>query len=191
MVESLNWRRMRWRLRGAWQWPAFAALTVVDALLAARLPFQGEGADLIGAVLFATFVNLLAVAVVAPFAGMALRRRRRDLPALIARDYAGTGLLIAITGLMLVGGVAHRSSVVAERADERAVFVAVHEYVLASAPAFMGGVAEMDLRRLYDDHYRACVYRPQERLPICLFVNTDQSPAGVKRDPARHPNEGF
>src|SRR4051812_17125469 len=107
MVESLNWRRMRWRLRGAWQWPAFAALTVVDALLAARLPFAGEGADLIGAVLFAAFVNLLAVAVIAPFAGMALRRRRRDLPTLIARDYAGAGLLVTITFLMLVGGVVH------------------------------------------------------------------------------------
>src|SRR4051812_17810009 len=42
MVESVRWRRLRWRLRGAWQWPAFAVLTVVDALLVARLPFQGE-----------------------------------------------------------------------------------------------------------------------------------------------------
>jgi hypothetical protein len=191
MVESLNWRRMRWRLRGAWLWPAFAALTLFDALLAARLPFQGEGADLIGALLFAGFVNLLAVAVFAPFAGMALRRRRRDLPAMIARDYAGTALLVGIAVLMVAGGIAHRSSVQAQRADERAVVVAVHDYVLASAPAFTPGLPVMDLRRLYDDHYRACVYRSQERLPICLFVNTDQSPAGVKRDPARHPNEGF
>jgi hypothetical protein len=191
MVESLNWRRVRWRLRGAWQWPAFAGLTVFDAVLAVRLPFQGEGADVIGAVLFAAFVNLLAVAVFAPFAGMALRRRRRDLPALIARDYAGTALLLAIASLMLVGGIAHRSSVQEARADERAVVLAVHDYVLASAPAFASGLPVMDLRRLYDDHYRACVNRPEERLPICFFVNTDQSPAGVKRDPARHPNEGF
>src|SRR6201991_105331 len=181
MVESLNWRRVRWRFRGAWQWPAFAALTVFDAVLAARLPFAGEGADVIGAVLFAGFVNLLAVAVVAPFAGMALRRRRRDLPALIARDYAGTALLFAITFLMLAGGLAHRSSVQEARADERAVFFAVHDYVLASAPAFTAGLGTMDLRRLYDDHYRACVYEPNERLPICLFVNTDPSRAGVKR----------
>ena len=43
MVESVRWRRLRWRLRGAWQWPAFIVLTLVDALLVARLPFQGEG----------------------------------------------------------------------------------------------------------------------------------------------------
>ena len=43
MVESVRWRRLRWRLRGAWQWPTFALLTVLDALLVARLPFQGDG----------------------------------------------------------------------------------------------------------------------------------------------------
>src|SRR3954447_19649845 len=144
MVESLNWRRVRWRLRGAWQWPAFAALTVFDALLAARLPFQGEGADVIGAVLFATFVNLLAVAVLAPFAGMALRRRRRDLPRFIARDYAGTGLLLAITLGLLCGGLLHRSALADERADQRAVFVAVHKYLLAEEPLFAPHLASLD-----------------------------------------------
>src|SRR5262245_17358113 len=63
MVESVFWPRLRWRMRGAWQWPAFAALTVVDALLIALLPFQGDGPDLIGALLIAGFANLLAVAV--------------------------------------------------------------------------------------------------------------------------------
>ena len=49
MVESIRLRRLRWRLRGAWQWPVFAVLTVVDAVLIARLPFQGEGPDALGA----------------------------------------------------------------------------------------------------------------------------------------------
>jgi hypothetical protein len=31
------------------------------------------------------------------------------------------------------------------------------------------------------------VYGSEED-PICLFVNTDQSPAGVRRDPSRDPN---
>ena len=35
-------------------------------LLVARLPFQGEGADAIGAFLVAGFFNLLAVALLAP-----------------------------------------------------------------------------------------------------------------------------
>src|SRR3954471_24302535 len=48
MVESVFWPRLRWRMRGAWQWPAFAALTLVAALALARLAFQGGGPDAIG-----------------------------------------------------------------------------------------------------------------------------------------------
>ena len=188
MVESVRWRRLRWRLRGAWQWPAFVVLTVVDAILIAVLPFQGEGADAYGAVLLAGFLNLLGVALVAPLLGIALRRRRRDLPSLIARDYAGTMVLAVITAGLVAGGWVHRAAVVRERANERAVFTAVHDYVVHSEPRFIGGLATMSTIRLEPEHYRACVMGP-ETLPICLFVNTDQSPAGIKRDPSRDPNE--
>jgi hypothetical protein len=188
MVESVRWRRLRWRLRGAWQWPVFVVLTLVDALLAARLPFQGEGTDAFGAVIFAGFVNLLIVAVVAPIAGLALRRRRRDLPWFIARDYAGTAALVFICAALIGGGLLHRTALAAERANERAVFLAVHNYVIRQAPQFVEGLSTLDRRKLESDSYRACVYRSQERLPLCFFVNTDQSPAGIKLDPTRHGN---
>jgi hypothetical protein len=187
MVESVRWRRLRWRLRGAWQWPAFIVLTLVDAFLVARLPFQGEGADAIGAFLVAGFLNLLAVALLAPACGWLLRRRRRDLPFMIARDYAGTALLLVITLAILAGGLTHRSAVLEERADQRAVFAAVHDYVVESAPQFVGGLGTLDNLKLETDRYRACVLGP-EQLPLCLIVNTDQSPAGVTRDPSREPN---
>jgi hypothetical protein len=187
MVESVRWRRLRWRLRGAWQWPAFVVLTIVDAFLVARLPFQGEGTDAIGAFLVAGFFNLLAVALLAPAFGWLLRRRRRDLPFMIARDYAGTALLFLITFGILAGGLTHRSAVLQERADQRAVFAAVHDYVVQSAPAFVTGLGTLDNLKLETDHYRACVLGP-EKLPLCLIVNTDQSPAGVTRDPSREPN---
>jgi hypothetical protein len=169
----------------------FAVLTVVDAVLIARLPFQGDGADAIGALLFAGFLNLFAVAVLAPLAGMFLRRRRRDLPSLIARDYAGTALLALITVGLLAGGLAHRSALLSERADQRAMFTAVHDYVVHTEPEYIGGLAALDAVRLEAERYRACVYGPQERRPLCLFVNTDQSPAGVRRDPSRDPNDGY
>jgi hypothetical protein len=188
MVEPVWRRRLRWRLRGAWQWPTFAVLTLVDAALAAWLPFSGAGADAVGAFLLAGFVNLLAVALLAPFAGMTLRRRRPDLPFFIARDYAGTALLAVITCALLAGGLLHHSALTAERADREAVFVAVHKYLEAEAPAFAPYAGAMDTRLLEPDSYRACVYRPQEKLPLCFFVNTDQSPAGIKRDPARAAN---
>jgi hypothetical protein len=185
MVESVRWRRLRWRLRGAWQWPAFIVLTIADAALVAWLPFQGGGTDAMGAFLVAGFFNLLAVALLAPVFGWLLRKRRKDLPFVIARDYAGAALLVAITCGILVGGLIHHSEVIEERDDEAAVSAAVHTYVAHQAPRFVGGT--IDSVRLETDHYRACV-TATEKLPICLFVNTDQRPAGVVRDPSREPN---
>ena len=187
MVESVWWPRLRWRMRGAWQWPAFAVLTVADAVLIARLPFRGDGADAAGALLLAGFFNLLAVGVLAPLLGLAVRRRRRDLPFVVARDYAGTALLAGVTCALVVGGILHRSAVTEERADRAALMAGVHDYVLSQAPRFAAGLDRPDIVELETDHYRVCVYG-SDRLPMCLFVNTDQRPAGIRRDPSREPN---
>jgi hypothetical protein len=190
MVESVFWPRLRWRMRGAWQWPAFAVLTVADAVLIARLPFRGDGADALGAVLLAGFFNLLVVGVAAPLCGLLVRRVRPDLPSVVARDYAGTALLALVTGALVAGGLAHRSGVVEENADRAALMMGVHDYVLSQAPAFQGGLRAPDVVKLEPDRYRACVYG-SARLPLCLFVNTDQRPAGIRRDPSREPNTGL
>jgi hypothetical protein len=190
MVESVFWPRLRWRMRGAWQWPAFAALTVADAVLLARLPFRGNGADALGALLLAGFFNLLVVGVAAPLCGLLVRRRRRDLPAVVARDYAGTVLLALVTGGLVAGGLAHRSGVEEERADRAALLVGLHDYVVSQAPAFEAGLRSPDIIRLEPDHYRACVYG-SAALPLCVFVNTDQRPAGIRRDPSREPNTPY
>ena len=144
-------------------------LTVVDAVLVARLPFQGEGADAIGAMLLAGFFNLLAVALVAPVLGMLLRRRRRDLPFMIARDYAGTALLVVITvrACSRAGWrTARRWSTSAP--TERAVFAAVHDYVVASEPRVRRRPGRAEHARLEPEHYRACVDGPGEApdLPV-------------------------
>ena len=112
------WRsRARWRLRGALLWPAFWALTLLDALLLGRLPIAGDGGTaFVPAFLLSGFFNLVAVAIVAPLAGLALRRRRRDLPQVIAYDHAGTALLVCVTAGLVVGGLIHRDA----RKDDRA-----------------------------------------------------------------------
>jgi hypothetical protein len=190
MAESVFWPRLRWRMRGAWQWPAFGVLTAADAVLIARLPFRGDGADALGAVLLAGFFNLLVVGVAAPLCGLLVRRVRRDLPFVVARDYAGTALLLAVTGGLLAGGLAHRSGVVEEQADRAALMMGLHDYVVSQAPAFEAGLSRPDVVRLEPDHYRACVYG-SATLPLCVFVNTDQRPAGIRRDPSREPNTGL
>jgi hypothetical protein len=84
-VQRVWHRRLRWRLRGAWMWPAFLVLTVADGVLLVALPpYEGGPPHVFPGVLLALFLNLLTVAVVAPLAGLALRRRRPDLPRLIS-----------------------------------------------------------------------------------------------------------
>jgi hypothetical protein len=182
-VERLWWPRLRWRMRGAWQWPAFALLTVADALLLVELPSYEEGpGDLAAALLLATFANLVAVAVVAPLAGRLVRRARPDLPRLIAADAAGTAALGAIFVALLAGGVAHRPAIAAEHRDESAAALAANEWVATHEPGWSGGLAALDVMRVEPDLYRACVPGPDPRRWLCVFVTTDREPAGVKRD---------
>ena len=190
-VESLWWPRLRWRLRGAFQWPAFAVLTALDAAILVVLPFYGDGPDGLGAVLLAGFYNLALVALVAPLAGFALRRVRRDLPRLVANDYAGTFLLAAGTAVLLAAGVAHRPAVAAEADDERAVVAGVHDWVLARAPAYRSRLGQVDALRLEADLYRACLPGGDPRRWLCLYVNTRRRPAGVTLDHERVPNAAF
>jgi hypothetical protein len=187
MVESMLWPRLRWRMRGAWQWPTFAVAFVADALLVTHLPFHGDGPDTPGALLLSGFFNLLAVALGAPLLGMLVRRRRPDLPRLIARDYAGTFLLALVTAALLAGGLIHRPQRLGEQRAREAAMAAVHDYVLASAPAFKSGLTAPDLVKEDNGLYRVCVWG-REPLPLCLYVTTSQHPAGVTRDPSREPN---
>jgi len=190
MVESVWRSRLRWRMRGAWQWPVFGLSTVADAVLIARLPFEADGPDALGAVLLAGFFNLLVVGVFAPLLGLAVRRRRGDLPMVVARDYAGTALLCLVTCGLVAAGLGHRSALLEEHADRAALALSVHDYVVRQAPRYEAGLGSPDVVRLETDHYRACVYGQAPR-PLCLFVNTDQRPAGVRRDPSQEPNDAF
>ena len=191
MVESVRWRRLRWRLRGAWQWPAFVVLTVARrASLVARLPFQGEGADAFGAVLRrrllqparggASSRRLLGLAAAPPPARPAVH----DRPRLRGHGAAGAD---------------HRGA-----ARGRARRTARARARRARRPA--RGLRRRPRLRRRD---RARVRRgPRRRSTRCgsspsatapassarrsarsaCFVNTDQSPAGVIRDPSREPN---
>jgi hypothetical protein len=191
-VERVWHRRLRWRLRGAWQWPAFMALTVVDALLLVLLPpYDGAPENLFPGVLLAGFANLLAIALLAPALGRLLRRRRPDLPRFIASNYAGAAAVASITVLLLAGGLAHRSAVQAEKGREQAVAAAMHAYVMQQAPQYRGSLGAIDEIRLDDDYYRACVPGDDARHWFCLFVSTDQHPPGITRDTEEVSNRSY
>jgi hypothetical protein len=191
-VERVWPRRLRWRLSGAWQWPAFVVLTLVDGVLLAVLPpYEGGPPAVFPGVLLAAFLNLLAVAVVAPLLGLWVRRVRPDLPRVIAADYAGAWLLVGITVAIVIGGLAHRSAAAAEDARVRAVARAMHDYVLSSAPEYRSSLNHIDAIRLEPDSYRTCVPGADAQHWLCLFVRTDQHPAGITRDTSEEPNSIF
>jgi hypothetical protein len=191
-VERVWHRRLRWRLRGAWQWPAFIGLTVFDGIALVLLPpYSGAPANVFPGILLAGFVNLLAVAVAAPLAGMLLRRRRPDLPRAIAANYAGVWLLGTLTAVLLLAGVLHRSAVQEEDARRQAVAGAMHAYVLGSAPEHRDALTTIDVIRIDRDYYRACVPGEDARHWLCLFVTTDQDPPGVTRDTEEVPNAAY
>jgi hypothetical protein len=190
-VERLWPARLRWRMRGAWMWPTFLALTLVDGVLLQALPAYGSGpGGLLPGILLAGFANLALVAVVAPLAGRPLvRARRPDLPRLIADDYAGTALMCALCLAIAVAGVAHRPGVRQEERNHRAVFDALHDYVRAHAPAYVVALDRADARRLESDYYRACVPRVEPRRALCVFVDTSGRSAQVRADTDQTPNE--
>lgn len=191
-AESLWWPRLRWRMRGAWQWPSFFGLTLLDAVIVTALPFSGDGpGELLGGLLLAGFFNLFVVAALAPLVGWRLRRRRPDLPRLVANDYAGTALLVLLTLVLVAGGVAHRPARLGEADDQRAVAASVHDYVVAQAPHYRAGLVSMDALQVEAELYRACVPGPGTERPLCLFVSTAQRPAGVTRDHDQNPNSVY
>jgi apolipoprotein N-acyltransferase len=187
--ERLWLARLRWRMRGAWLWPAFFGLTAVDGALIALLPpYDGAPSGPIGGVLLAGFANLIVIAVLAPLAGRALRRRRPDLPRVVANDYAGAALLLAVTAALLAAGLAHRPAEAAERGDEAAVVDAVERYVATHAEQWRPGLERLDAVQLAPEVYRACVPGDEPRRALCLIVDTDRRPARLTRDSSMEPN---
>lgn len=187
-MEGAGLRRLRWRLRGAWMWPAFLVLTPLDALLLHAFPVQGEETGLVPALLVAAFLNLVAIAAGAPALGALVRRRRPDLPRLVARDYAGTVLVVLVSLGLGVAGAAHSGAVERGRDAVAARDRAVRRYVLASAPVYHAGLGRTDTVRIDRDLWRTCVPGRTARGRLCLYVDTSHSPPGVRVDPSPSPN---
>jgi hypothetical protein len=193
-MERVWVTRLRWRMRGAWLWPCFLALTLADGFVLHHLPPYGEGpGTVVAGVLLAGFLNLFVIAVLAPLARRPLRRRRPDLPRMIADNYAGTMLVSVVALALLVAGLAHRPAVVGAREDEAAALASFAAYVRSEGDAdhrsmLAGGVDQV---RIKEDVFRSCVPRPEPRRWFCVFVDTGQRPAGITADPEQVGNDAY
>jgi hypothetical protein len=181
--------RLRWRLRGAWQWPAFAALTVAEGVMLHLLPIAGDSADALGAFLLCGFANLGVVALLAPLAGRWLQRRRPGLPRSVAADYAGTALMVALFAALLAVGLAHHPAVSAAKDTYRVQLSAVRRYLAHRAPAeYARNIGRESTWKQAPDLFRTCVPGHDPRRDLCLIVDTSGPYPSVVRDPDQQPN---
>jgi len=181
-VERVWASRLRWRLRGAWLAPLALVLTVADALLIHWRPLAGDGrTNLLAALLLAAFLNLVAVAALAPIAGMAWRRAQPQLPAIVARDRAGVVFVLLVTAGVLVGGTLHHGTLT-RNADTLAD---AH----ARGVAWIGTYAPAPFRRHLEladtiavvpgSVYRTCAPDPARGRAWCVVVHIH---GAVRRD---------
>lgn len=165
--------RLRWRRAGAWLWPSFVAFTLADAVIGHSLPPAGSTESLTAAGLLGLVLNLLGVLFLSRPLGWGLRRIRRDLPGVVARDYGGTLVVLALTATLVLAGIVHRPAMhAAERAMQDAI---------ARAQAWIGDRAPAEFRRNLrvvsllaiqaGTIYRACVPNVQDTKTYCVIVD--------------------
>lgn len=185
-------RRLRWRLRGAWLWPAFVVATLAEMALLHWLPVQGDATRWISGLLVAGCLNLIAVVVLGGPGAVLLRRRRPDMPKVVASDYAGRAALVVVAVGLVAAGVAHRPGILDRRAAFDRQLLAVHRWVTQNGDAYANAhLSQADTVVVGEGLFRTCVPGPDPKRSLCLVVDTSTSPPAVRRDVNREPNASF
>ena len=185
--------RLRWRRRGAWLWPAFAALTIVDGVVGHALPPAGDTQAFLGALLVACVLNLIAVLVLSRPLGGLLRRYRTDLPKVVARDYGGRAAILLVTVAILAAGLLHRPTILQHRRSM--------QDAISRAQAWIGDRAPAEFRRNLEyvstftiepgRIYRTCVPSDRRARTYCVIVNTQLPLATSVKFAGYEPNSVF
>jgi hypothetical protein len=184
--------RLRWRFRGAWQWPAFAALTLADAAILHLLPPVGTGIDPFLALILASFGNLVLVGAAAPWLARRLverqrRERSEGLPPEVVLDRTATMLLVLGAVGLVAAGLGSRPLVVSETEATEENARLVEGYVSRhGSDEVKRNLGSANTRRLEKDHFRTCVALDDKRRAFCMFVDTERRT--VTPDPDARPN---
>jgi hypothetical protein len=192
-MEGAWFARVRWRWRGAWLWPTFAVLTLADGVIGHELPPFGDTQNFVAAALVGCALNLIGVILLRRPLGALVRRVRADLPREVAGDYAGTAVVIAISLVLLVWGLANRSSIIADRNALRDAVTRAQAWIGGQAPAeFRRNVARISTLTIEAGHvYRSCVPSVDGRRTFCVIVRPHLPTAGSVRFDGYEPNYAF
>jgi hypothetical protein len=189
---------MRWRLRGAWMWPSFIVLTLLDGLLLHLLPPWREGVGIIPGILLATFGNLILIGAVAPWLARRLWKRRQaadpgappKAQLEVLTDRMGTGLLVASVLGVLASGLAARPVIVVETDQRERGAKALEDFVnVHGTPELRRNLEASDTARLADGYYRSCIPHDDRRHWSCYFIDARKKPTTLVRDPSELPNK--
>lgn len=166
--------RLRWRRRGAWLWPVFVTATVADGVLGHALPPAGDGESAVAGALAGLVLNLLGVLLLSRPLGAVLRRARGDLPKPVARNYAGTWVVLAVSASLAVAGLAHRGSVIAHQNALRDATARAQAWIGDRAPsAFRRNVTRLDTYVIEPGSiYRSCALSYTGTRSFCVIVKT-------------------
>ena len=194
--------RLRWRLRGSTQWPAFVVLTIVDGAVLDQLPpVATTGLNFVEGVLIATFANLFLVGAVAPWLARRLADRRAAALATagappptqadreVLQDRTATALLIAGLAAVIVSGLANRPVIVSETEATEANANALTRYVERSGDdELVRNLETANTIRLGEGYFRNCIARDDRERYFCVFVDTREDPPEVVVDDSAEPN---
>lgn len=198
--EERFWtRRLRWRLRGAWQWPVFAGMTLLDGFIIHELSPTGADLDLFLGVILASFGNLLIIGLLTPWLARRLvARQRRDEaatgvagpPEEVVHDRTGTGLLLAGAVALVVSGLALQPVIVSETDATEENARAVQEYVEANATEEVRrNLGTANTLRQAEGYFRTCIALDDRTQFFCLLVDVNEEPPSVTVDPNTASNE--
>ena len=199
--EQLWARRMRWRLRGAWQWPAYALLTVLDAVILHELPPGSEAVGFIPGLIVSSFGNLFLMGVVAPWLGKRLAEREHagsgngiplSVRTEVMKDRSAAVLLLIATVGLVAAGLASRPLKVNETEKLERNAELFSGYVVREAPEeIVRNVDTANTIRLEEGYFRTCVNYDDRTRVWCAFIDVDAEPPVVRKDPSTLPNQEF
>ena len=177
---DLSWLvRTRWRLVGAWMWPAFVVLGVADGIIGHQLPLAGDTQSVVGGVVIGLILNLIGVVVLSRPLGWLLRTWRSDLPPAIARNYGGTACVALVTIGLLAIGLSQHPNIDGDRAAMRDATERAAAYIGDHAPEpFRVDASHLNMVAIQSGSvYRVCVANPRGTRDYCVIVNEDKPPS--------------
>ncbi len=160
-------------------WPAFVIMTVVDAIIVHQRPMAGDAQSVIGGIVIAMVSNVLAILLLSRPFGAIVRRRRTDMPVVVARDYGGTAAIGLITLIMLTAGLAHHAALTGEQHTLREAIARAEAFIGDRAPApFQAMAGHTDTYTIQAGQvYRTCVPNRTLTRTYCVIVKPRLPPA--------------